>query len=141
MSPMPNSSFEVKIWDVSSNWGAHNSHKVFLSPSSVCLLVLNVGNGLHTRVRNTCGSERPMSLLESIDHWLQMIDLCTNHDKSEDHSECAIIVLTHTDLIDEAQRERKIEEYRKEIIEHSQTSTFVDMFIRLFLLLTILKFP
>ena len=37
------SDIEIKIWDVSGVDGAYNSHKVFLAPSSVCLLVLNVG--------------------------------------------------------------------------------------------------
>ena len=38
---------EIKIWDVSGVVDAtYNSHKVFLAPSSVCLLVLNVENGL-----------------------------------------------------------------------------------------------
>ena len=50
-----------------------------------------------------------------------MIDMCASHDKNEDHSECAIIVLTHTDLIDEAQRDRTIQEYKNEIIEHVQS--------------------
>ena len=126
---MENSSLEVKIWDVSSNWGAHNSHKVFLTPSSVCLLTLNVGYGLHTPVRNDSGNERSMSPLESLDHWLQMIDMSTNYDSIEYHLECTVIVLTHTDLIDEAHRERKIEEYKEEIKEHVQskyTCKYVD---------------
>ena len=50
-----------------------------------------------------------------------MIDMCASHDKNEDHSECAIVVLTHTDLIDEAQRDRTIQEYKKQIIEHVQS--------------------
>ena len=121
-----NNSLEVKIWDVSFDWGAHNSHKVFLTPSSVCLLVLNVGRGLNTPVS---GNERQISPLESLDHWLQMIDMCTNYDINENHSECALIVLTLTDLIDPAQRESTIHQYKKEIAEHIQskhTCRYVD---------------
>ena len=126
---MENSSLEVKIWDVSSNWGAYNSHKVFLTPSSVCLLTLNVGYGLQTPLRNDSDNERSMSPLESLDHWLQMIDMSTNYDNIEYHLECTIIVLTHTDLIDEAHRERTIEEYKEKIKEHVQskyTCKYVD---------------
>ena len=108
---------EMKIWEVSKDYGAYNSHKLFLAPSSVCLLVLNVGNGLH----EGGPVESTRSPLESLDHWLHMIDMCASNDINEYHSECAIIVLTHTDLIDEAQRERKIEEYKKEIIAHVQS--------------------
>ena len=111
---------EVKIWDVSGNCGAYNSHKVFLAPSSMCLLILNVENGLH-EVPEGGSREHTRSPLESLDHWLCMIDMCTSHDKNEGHSECAIIVLTHTDLINETQRERKVEEYKKEIMEHVQS--------------------
>ena len=50
-----------------------------------------------------------------------MIDMCGSHDKNEDHLECAIIVLTHTDVIDEAQRDRTIQEYKNQIIEHIQS--------------------
>ena len=50
-----------------------------------------------------------------------MIDMCASHDKNDDHSECAIIVLTHTDLIDQAQRDRTIEEYKNQIIEYVQS--------------------
>ena len=119
-------SLEVKIWDVSFDWGAHNSHKVFLTPSSVCLLVLNVGQGLNTPVSD---NERQMTPLESLDHWLQMIDMCTMHDKSEHHSECTIIALTHSDLIEESHREENIEEFKTEIKEHIQskyTCKYVD---------------
>ena len=73
-----------------------------------------------------------MSPLESLDHWLQMIDMCASDGESEEHSECTIVVLTHTDLIDEPHRESKIEEYKKEIIEHIQskyTCKYVDAII------------
>ena len=92
---MQNSSLEVKIWDVSSNWGAHNSHKVFLTPSSVCLLTLNVEYGLHTPIRNDSGNERSLSPLESLDHWLQMIDMSTTYDNIE----YIDIVSSHTLLV------------------------------------------
>ena len=108
---------ELKIWEVSKDYGAYNSHKVFLAPSSVCLLVLNVGNGLH----EGGPGESTRSPLESLDHWLHMTDMCASNDINEYHLECTIIVLTHTDLIDGTQRERKIEEYKKEIIAHVQS--------------------
>ena len=109
---------EVKIWDVSGIDAIYNSHKVFLAPSSVCLLVLNVENGLREVPEGDYAQRTP---LESLDHWLHMIDMCASHDKNEDHSECAIIVLTHTDLIDGAQRDRTIQEYKNQIIEHVQS--------------------
>ena len=111
------SDLEIKIWDVSGVDGAYNSHKVFLAPSSVCLLVLNVGNGLH-EVPEGGPEEHTRSPLESLDHWLHTIDMCASNNMSDNHSECAIIVLTHTDLIDPAQRDRTIQEYKNEIIEH-----------------------
>ena len=111
------SDLEIKIWDVSGVDGAYNSHKVFLAPSSVCLLVLNVGNGLH-EVPAGDPEEHTRSPLESLDHWLHTIDMCASNNMSDNHSECAIVVLTHTDLIDPAQRDRTIQEYKNEIIEH-----------------------
>ena len=115
-TPTGISDLEVKIWDVSGHCGAYNSHKVFLAPSGVYLLVLNAGNNLHEVPVG--GSRSP---IESLDHWLRMIDMCASHDKNQNNLESAIIVLTHTDLIDQAQRDRKIEEYKKKIIEHVQS--------------------
>ena len=64
------SDLEVKIWDVSGVDGAYNSHKVFLAPSSICLLVLNVENGLHGVPEAGAGEGTlPRSPLESLDHW------------------------------------------------------------------------
>ena len=114
------SDIEIKIWDVSGVDGAYNSHKVFLAPSSVCLLVLNVENGLH-EVPEGGSTECRRSPLESLDHWLHMIDMCASRDKNEGYLECAIIVLTHIDLIDQAQRDRAIQEYKNKIMEHIQS--------------------
>ena len=119
-TPAGISDLEVKIWDVSGDCGAYNSHKVFLSPSGVYLLVVNARNSLH-EVPEGGSRQHTWSPLESLDHWLHMIDMCASHDKNGSHSECAIIVLTHTDLIDEDQRERKIQEYKKQILEHVQS--------------------
>ena len=92
------SDLEVKIWDVSGDCGAYNSHKVFLAPSSVYLLVVNVRNSFHEVPEGGSAGRTP---LESLDHWLHMIDMCASHDRNGSHLECAIIVLTHTDLIDQ----------------------------------------
>ena len=117
------SDLEMKIWDVSGVGGAYNSHKVFLAPSSICLLVLNVANGLHGVPEIFADqSTMPRSPLDSLDHLLRIIDLCASHDENEDHSECAIIVLTHRDLIDEAQRDTIIHEYKNQIIDHVQST-------------------
>ena len=64
---------EIKIWDVSGVDAVYNSHKVFLAPSVLCLLVLNVGNGLREAPEGVSVESTP---LESLDHWLHMIDMC-----------------------------------------------------------------
>ena len=117
---------EIKIWDMSGEFGFYSTHQMFLSSSSVFLLVMDVTKALDVSLPLSCATrsqtgkiECPKTPREFLDYWLGTISTFAGHTANgSDIQPHVIIVLTHTDLIDPDDRERLIQEYKTDVLNH-----------------------
>ena len=117
---------EMKIWDMSGEFGFYSTHQMFLSPSSVFLLVMDATKALDVSLPLSCATrsqtgkiECPKTPREFLDYWLGTIGTFAGHTTNgSDIQPHVIIVLTHTDLIDPDDREHLIQEYKTNVLNH-----------------------
>ena len=110
---------EMKIWDMSGEFGFYSTHQMFLSSSSVFLLVMDINKSLDVQLPLSCATrnqtgkiECPKTPREFLDYWLSTVGTFAGHSTNgAEMQPHVIIVLTHTDLIDIDRREHVIDEY------------------------------
>ena len=111
----------MKIIDTSGEFIFYKTHDMVFSPSTVFLVVLNATKGLdevlpqsHSIGRNKF--DYPDTSRKFLDYFLNSISTVMSKNFENSGKPCAIIVLTHTDLLDHTKK-REIE---KEIERHLQ---------------------
>ena len=122
----PMSCSEMCIWDFSGEFSFYSTQQMFLTSSSVFLLVMKITQELDTLlplpfVTGDCASklECPKTPREFLDYWPSAIGMFAGLGSLEDSMKASIvIVLTHTDLIDSDKRKEVIAEKKAEILKH-----------------------
>ena len=117
---------EMKVWDMSGEFGFYSTHQMFLSSSSVFLLVMDATKDLDVSLPLSCATrsqtgkiECPKTPREFLDYWLGSIGTFAGHaTDGTDIEPHVIIVLTHTDLIDVDGRDHLIQEYKTDVLNH-----------------------
>ena len=117
---------EMKIWDMSGEFGFYSTHQMFLSSSSVFLLVMNIIKDLDLQLPLSCATRKqtgkiecPKTPREFLDYWLNTVGtFAGNSATGEDMLPHVVIILTHTDLIDIEERDHVIDEYKKEVLNY-----------------------
>ena len=117
---------EMKIWDMSGEFGFYSTHQMFLSSASVFLLVMDITKNFDAELPLSCATrnqtgkiECPKTPREFLDYWLSTVGTFAGHSPTgADVLHHVVIVLTHTDLIDIEERDDVIDEYKKEVLNH-----------------------
>ena len=117
---------EMKVWDMSGEFGFYSTHQMFLSSSSVFLLVMDATKDLDVSLPLSCATrsqtgkiECPKTPREFLDYWLGSIGTFAGHaTDGTDIEPHVIIVITHTDLIDPDGRDHLIQEYKTDVLDH-----------------------
>ena len=117
---------QMKVWDMSGEFGFYSTHQMFLSSSSVFLLVMDVTKGLDVSLPSSCATrcqtgkiECPKTPREFLDYWLGTIGTFAGHATDDtDVQPQVVIVLTHFDLIDPDCREHLIQGYKTDVLNH-----------------------
>ena len=96
---------EMTLWDMSGEFAFYKTHQMFLFPSNVFLLVMDITKGLDEILPQSCATkaqkgniECPRTPREFLDYWMNTICTFVNTCSTEVYRH-VIIVLTHTDLI------------------------------------------
>ncbi len=120
-------SFKLRLWDHGGQLEYYATHHLFLVPDSVNLLVLDISQGLESKMQTKkmgrFGEKEislPGNVIEFVHYWMNTIYTHTNSCKDSRSTKemPVIIVLTHKDKLDPDNRETYIKQYISAFLKH-----------------------
>ena len=118
---------KVTLWDMSGEFAFYKTHQMFLFPSNVFLVIMDITKQLDADLPQSCATKDqkgrircPRTPREFLDYWLNTICTHASSHHSDDLDQVLrhiIIVLTHTDIVSQGNTE-KIQQCKREILKH-----------------------
>ena len=116
----------LKILDMDGEFPFYQTHPMLMSKSMVYLLVMDVTKKLDDHLPESTLAKKwkgkieyPNTPRKFLDHWLTSISTFFNEVGLPDqHRKSIVLVLTHTDKLDQRTRKEEIKKFEQEVLAH-----------------------